>query len=381
MALSIDQVLEPKVILREITRLKMPNTTLSNLFGWGLPARDPKAQMSNMYDHPLRFGQYDVYNRSRRVATARAPGQVSARIAPQKVGTVNFTVPRIAETIALTHEDLRNRRVIGGSMDTIDSRGMYYIQKQEEFLADRVANAIEFQTAAMLRGSYSYDQVGDDIHQCFSGGQTTIDYQIPAGNKSQLDMLGDGDLISASWASADTDIPGQLLAIRRAMIQLNGWDLKHVLCGSEIWNYVVNNTKVHTQGGSVERVFDVLKPADNDSDVFVAVLRGIPWLTWHIIDNVLEVWNASTEAYTLQPVIPANSAVFLPDPDRSWATYINGTATVTEGPNGVPTDRAGFYPYAYSTFDPSGWNLCVEHNGLPELDVPSCIAVGEVVYT
>ncbi|HQW51058.1 MAG TPA: ATP-binding cassette domain-containing protein, partial [Tepidiformaceae bacterium] len=48
------------------------------------------------------------------------------------------------------------------------------------------------------------------VNDGFSGGETTIDYQVPAGNLDQLDMLGGGNLLDADWATSSTDIPAHL---------------------------------------------------------------------------------------------------------------------------------------------------------------------------
>ena len=88
----------------------------------------------------------------------------------------------------------------------------------------------------MIRGTYSYASDGDLLRHGFSGSDTTIDYQIPAGNLTQLNMLGSGNILNADWATAGTDIPAQLHAINAAMIQLTGLGLAHVIVTSLGWH-------------------------------------------------------------------------------------------------------------------------------------------------
>ena len=88
-----------------------------------------------------------------------------------------------------------NRRDIGGPSTQLDHRGERFVTRQEAYLAQRFANLIEFQTAAMIRGTYSYDEVGDELRHSFDAAETTIDFNIPAENKDSLDMLGDGGII------------------------------------------------------------------------------------------------------------------------------------------------------------------------------------------
>ena len=183
----------------------------------------------------------------------------------------------------------------------------------------------------MLRGSYSYDEDGDDLRHGFTGGETTIDFRIPAGNLTQLDMLGGGNILDADWATAATDIPGHLHEINAAMIQLTGMGLAHVVLTSVGWQHIVNNTKVQAQGGSGMTAFESLQRVSGGE--FTAMLRALPWLTFHVIDYGLEIWNGSSETFT--KLIEDDHAAFLPEPSPRWVQYLEGSEIVTEGPNGA----------------------------------------------
>ena len=83
--------------------------------------------------------------------------------------------PRAAEKITLLDEELLNRRPIGGPGASLD-RAETYVTRQEAYLAQRFANLIEFQTAAMIRGTYSYASDGDLLRHGFTGGDTTVTF-------------------------------------------------------------------------------------------------------------------------------------------------------------------------------------------------------------
>jgi hypothetical protein len=287
------------------------------------------------------------------------------------VGTRQATFPRAAEKIQLLDEELLNRRPIGGRSAGLD-RSEVFVTRQEAYLAQRFANLIEFQTAALFRGSYSYTADGDLLRHGFSGGETTINFGVPAGNLTQLDMLGDGNILDADWNTAATDIPAHLHAINAAMIQLTGMGLAHVVVTSVGWQMIVNNTKVQDQGGSSGPVFQRLERVSGGE--FTATLRGLPWLTFHVIDYGLEIWDGSAETFT--KLIDDDHAAFLPEPRPSWVQYLEGSELVTEGPNGPKHERFGFYAYAFPTHDPSGWELCGVFNGIPALYTPSALAYG-----
>lgn len=129
------------------------------------------------------------------------------------------------------------------------------------------------------------------------------------------------------------------------------------------WQYLVNNTKVQAQGGSANVVFDSLQRVG--AGEFSVVLRTIPWVTFHVIDYGLDVWDGST--HTFDKLIADTHAAFFPEPSRRWTQFLEGSEIVTEGPNGPKSERYGFYPFAYPTHDPSGWQLSAVFNGIPAL--------------
>lgn len=365
MSQSTATVLAPKTILHAIAQMDLPGTSLQNLFGWGF-------QGSNRAQQSGRHFAYDVLTHTRTIATARVPGQSASRQKPQKVASTSGTFPRSAETISLLDEDLLNRRRVGGPVDELDAFGETYVTRQEAYLAQRFANLIEFQTAAMIRGSYSFSADGDDLLHRFSGGDETIDFMQPAGNRDQLDMLGDGPILDADWANAATDIPGQLAAINAAMVQLCGLGLSHVVLTSRGWQYVINNTQVKALGGSANVVYDSV--VRKSAGEFTAIVRALPWITFHVVDYGLDVDGDSGAVFT--KLIEDDRAAFLPEPSPRWTQYLEGSEIVTEGPGGAKSEVYGFYPFSYPTHDPSGWDLCAVFNGVPALYLPDALAYG-----
>ena len=365
MTLSTAQVLAPKTILKAISQLDLPGRSLQRLMGWGLGGDNVLRQSGRRYS-------WDIFDNTRKIASGRIGGQAASRQKGQPVKVQQGDFPRAAEVISLLDEDLLNHRRIGGPDSELDRGGENYLTHQEVYLAQRFTNLIEFQTAAMFRGTYSYSNEGDDMLHGFTGSAEQVDFKIPGGNKAQLNMLGAGNILNADWATAATDIPRHLQNINAAMVQLTGLGLAHVVLTGVGWQYIVNNTKVQAQGGSSNVVFESLRRVGHGE--FSAILRAIPWVTFHVIDYGLDIWNGTSEAFT--KLVEDNHAIFLPQPSRRWAQYLEGSEIVTEGPGGVKAERFGFYPYAYPTHDPSGWNLCAVFNGIPVLYTPNAVAYG-----
>lgn len=378
---ALSDLLSPLAVLDKISRIDLPGTTIQRLLGWNVANfSNPMIEAGNgdpaaVIDSYLRTSQYDIFDVTRKTATGSVPGSAANMIAPNKMGYVRFTLPRHAEQIPFTYEDLNNRRVLGGNASEIDRNGANYVNLQTEYLAQRFSNVVEFQAAAVCRGSYTFDQDGPLLRNRFTGGETTIDFQVPAGNKDQLDMLGAGDIIGASWATASTDIPLHLLNINKAFLQLTGQGLAHVICRGQTWNNVLNNTKVQAQAGTANVPWDELRRVEGSPGEFVARIRAIPWVTWHICDYGLELWDGSSETY--ETLLEDDHAIFLPDPNSRWIQYIRGHETVVEGPNGRQSEHYGFYTYSHPTDNPAGWNLFAGHNGMPALLRPKAMAYGD----
>ncbi len=374
MGYSLNELLAPQVIAERISRIDLPGTSISRLFGWSIANFANPNPTGAVRDWMLRSGQYDIMDVSRRIATARVPGTASNLQKPQKVGEVQFTIPRAAETIPLTYEAMNNRRAQGGPANEIDRNGARYVDEQLGYIAQRFANIIEFQAASLCRGSYTFTQNGDDIEHTFTGGTQTINFQIPASNLSQLNMLGGGNIIDASWATASTDIPGHLININAAFVQLTGQGLEHVLLRGQTWNYILNNDKVKAQAGTSNSPFELINQLSPGE--YTARLRALPWITFHIIDYGLELYNGS--GYAWQHLLEDDHVVFMPTPNPRWVEYIRGMETVIEGPNGPKSDQYGFYSYSYPTHEPAGINLSAVFNGLPSLLRPKAIAYADV---
>jgi hypothetical protein len=363
---SVADILAPKQIREVVSRVKPAMTTLSRLLGFNIGG-------SNRQQFGGRRFFYDTFNSTRSIPGARMPNQPSELIAPQKVGEVMGTFPRSTETISLLDEDIYNRRKVGGPVTELDSMGVEYITRQEMYLGERFANLIEFQTAAMLRGQYYYVQSGDKFYHDFSSGTgPTVDFQIPAANKTTLNIAGSGARITAPWTSLGTDIPTQLFNINDDLVNVCGFPLQHIVCKGPLWNYVVNNDYVIAQAGSSGPPCEVERDADGVN--FRARLRAIPWITWHVLGHGLEIGSSSTYTQLIQD----NYFMGFPDPSPEWCTYLEGSEIVTEGPGGnAPRgEQFGFYPYAYSKHDPSGWNLTAVFNGIPSLKVPKAVVYG-----
>lgn len=369
MSYAVTTVLAPAVINEAVAELEVDNESLQRLFGGELGG-------SNVSDKGGRNFGWDVFNPTREVAYARAPATGPSTISNQPSAVVTGRYPRVHESMPLLYEEVHNQRKIGGPANDIDSMGLDYITEQEQIVKQRVVNHREFQFAAMLRGSYTYTVSGQDLIPAFSGGSITVDYQVPSGNKggtiggafgANLNPLGTGNIVTATWANAATDIPSQLYTIDKQMKQLTGKRLRHIICNASVWVNVQQNTAVRQLSGTANVVFDELNKVEDGSEDFNCILRGMPWVRWHINNEVLNLNGTATL------MIPDNTCFFLPNVNRSWVSYWNGSEPVVEWVGRPGHEEYGAYFYATPTANPAGYSLISLMNGIPALKNPSAI--------
>lgn len=359
-------ILQPGVLNETISQVRVINDRLQNFFG------------ANTRGFPGRYFGWDIFNDTRQLAKARAPGTGPARSRAIPVGHVNGNFPRFHDSVPLLLEEINNFRQIGGNAAVVDTMGEKYISEQMVKLKQKFTNVREFMFAGMIRGSFTYTQTGDDLDLSFSGGATTINFQVPAGNLTKLNMLGSGDILAATWDNTGTDIPGHLYAIDAAFENLIGRNLRHVWCTSTVWGYVLNNLKVQGQGGTANVVFETLSKSDGTDD-FTARLRALPWLTWHITNGGLDVGNEATPP-TFTKLLEDDHALFCPEPSSDWIQIYEGSEPVVEYPGAEPALRTGQYFWAEPTTKPAGYELIGLDNAIPALKIPKAIAYGLVKY-
>lgn len=363
---NLPKLLHPTVVNERITRLFVKNTTFQDALGMGAGGSMTRQQ-------PIRRGTYDVFDDTREVATATTPGGHAATIARQPVGIVNYSIPRSAEKIEITMEEVNQIRPLGGPTSEIDGLGQQYIADQERVGKQRYTNLREFQLAALMRGSYTYTQSGDRFTHAFSGGGITVNYQVPATNLTQLDMTGGGDILGTAWDNAAAPIVRDLLAINSGFNQLVGLGLTDVWCTSVVWGFVIVNTEVQNLAGSANDPVQSFS-RDEEKQEFTAVLRGCPWVTWHITDNGLNLDGTFTK------LIEDTSAVFMTRWDTTIAQFWESPEPVVDPVTNAISNQWGEYYYHKFVDDPVSYEFHMRYNGLPVLKVPAAIAYGDVDF-
>ena len=317
------------------------------------------------------------------MAKGRAPGTAAARSAPNPVGQVTFTYPRMHDSVPLLAEVLHNLgRIDDPAMR--DQAGADMIRRQTDTLAEMAANWRKAMLVGMLRDSLYFEPDGDDLHLNFSTGMQ-IAFNMPAGNKGQLNMLGGGNIIDASWGTSTTNIPKHLLDINAAFQQLHGGKLCAVILGKDAWDAVRKNDHVHEEHGTsvspylrFERLAVETEVGKTQLNVMVAELTSAPGVLFYITDEVIEVGSGATAT----KLVEDGKAVFVgfdPGMDPVVQCYL-GSEPIAEYDGGPETTKVGFSAWSVKRANPTSTELFVLDNCLTVNHIPTAIAYGTVLF-
>ena len=397
-SITIHDMLQPQVILDVVSRIRKGQGRLGRWFGFHYTGFSPDGGVltgPNIRESPVRYGTYRIYDRVRTIAKGRAPGTGPATWQPNPVGEVVYSCARFHEKITLNMEELSNLSPIVGPNSQVDPGGQDYLTQQEETIAERFNNAVEYLTACMIRGAAYLMGQGEDwipyMTQPGSGPYVTINFQIPSGNLTQLNMLGAGSIIDSGWQNAAAQIMSKHLPeIEQAFIYLHGYPLTDIWVDSITWSNVIVNTEVINTAGSANtpfEKFEYVQEQGNDGEQVaeqVAVLRGRPYLRWHINNEVLVDEGGTDPSYAagtgpLTQVIPANCALFQPEVRREWVDVIHCGEYVSEAPGQPAVKRPGYYFWHEWVTQPTAVDLIGLLNAIPRLKIPKALALGTVM--
>lgn len=396
--ISLHDLLTPQVILKAVSRIRKFQGRLGKFMGFQPNRFNPdnvSLEGPNTRYGDTRFASFRLDDVTRVVAKARAPGTGPASVAPNPVGEVRVSCARFHEKIRLLGEFLGNLTPIIGPNTQIDTGGQSYIARQTVHLAEKYNNTIELLTIGMLQDNLYFQMAGDNLLPVI-GAPTgnnigfQIPFQVPAGNKSQLDLLGTGSIILVGWQNAGAPVLKNCLQMQAALTQLSGHQPRHFWCNSLMWYNILLNQEVRNTAGtsatpfaSYDRVkekgFDGLEQAS-----FAAELKGIPWAMWHIADDIIvtgtdidPVWGSSTGA-VYQKVCPDNTVLITPEPSSDWAEMYQGAEYISENAGQPMTLKRGYTFWKEWVTQPSCIELIALMNCIPLLYVPKAIAFATV---
>ncbi len=382
---ALQTLLSPQVLTRVISRQAATSDWLATLFGV-----QPGGKNCIDEGHG-RYGAYHVFNNTRKVAAGRAPATAAGRRAANPMARVVFTYPRMHDSIAIPAEVVHNLGLIADPASR-DEAGKDMVKRQTGFLGQLAANWRKAMLVGSLRDSLYIGFDGDNMFFDFSsaaGGAKPVAQvaaQMPAANKSQLNMLGTGNIINASWATTTTNIPKHVGEINAAFQNLCGGHLAACITTNAVWNNVINNEFVAKVHGSANPPFltlerDALEPeiAKTMKNVYRARLSVYPDIIWYITDEGIEVGKPGAETY--QKIVKDNDVLFIGhEPDDGTVACYTGSEPIAEFTGGTESVKRGLASWSIKTANPTETNLFALDNALVVNHIPVSEAVGTVVF-
>ena len=375
---ALQSLLSPQVLTKVISQKAKTSDWLINLMGLGPGGKN------EVYEGHGRQGAFNIFDHTRKVALGRAPGTAAGRSAGNPMGQTLFTYPRMHDSLSLPAEILHNLSKISDPA-VRDKSGADMIARQTDYLGEKSANWRKAMLIGMLRDSLYYTVDGDDVKFSYTSG-IRINFQMPAGNQTPLDMLGEGDIIGTSWSNADCDIPDHLGKINRAFQILCGGRLAGAFITHQIFNYIRRNNVVQEEHGTSMppylryEVLDVeVSPGKTMKNVLVVELRSFPGCTFYVTDEVIDLGYVSSES--LQPIVPANKGIFLGfEPGDPVVQCYQGSEPIAEYDGAPENEKIGFAAWSVKRSNPTATELFTLDNALIVNHIPKALAVGTLVY-
>ncbi|MBL8824907.1 MAG: major capsid protein [Planctomycetia bacterium] len=389
---TIDDILRPSVVLGKISRNRVQYLTCTEELGLTPKyvvnndedgTRDSNLSTPNSVELPARAGLYDIFDRPQDGVNVVGPGAPAELVAPQVVGQVAYRVARFHPAMLFKYDEMNQRRSIGQAANVLDKGGATYVSNQANTLGLRTLNSLEIMTLGMMRDSLYLEPTGapDAYKLSFTAGTNPIriNFQMPAGNKLKLDMLGSGDIVATSWDNLAAPILADLHAISAAFVKLCGRPLRKVMVNSKGWMNIINNTEVRTAAGTATSPYNSYEV--NEEKMADGIRRATAKATLKTLPGVEFIINDEwiTVAGTAVQKIPDANAFFCTDTNDVFKLGYY-SEQIAEQPGQPPMFKDAFSTWWEHKSDPSGVKLYYLMNCIPMNLVPNASAWGTVVY-
>jgi hypothetical protein len=341
-----------------------------------------------------RYGQYHVFDDSRQTGKGRTPGSAAARSSRQAMKAISFTYPRMHDSVQLLAEELHNLGRIDDPAQR-DVAGKDMIMRQTAVLNQKAANWRIAMTVGMLRDQLYLHAEGDDVFPNYTSTSATqqINFRVPAGNKSQLNMtdrsatsIFSASIIDVPWSSAGANIPEHFAKINQARAVQGVGPVTDVHLNSVTWNYLVNNDYLSAMAGIANPPFELFtresgtRPDGTPKHEYLGRFNALPGMTFHISDEGLELWDAANDVFTFTRHWSDGMVILMGDP-RARAdafTCYQGSEPIAEYDGGPETVRVGLSAWSVKKINPTATEIYVLDNALPVNHDPYSVCIATV---
>jgi len=386
-SVSVQQLLRRPYILRVISRLKEAGTAFQNFYNLG-----QGTVPSEVIPVGIHTFTYDVFDNTRTVATVRPRGAGPNRVRKQRVGTASATLLRAYEAMTIEYDKIAGSRRIGADwVKGLDRRGQNYVTKQLRYQMQRFVNLREFVISRMFRGGYAIKMEGEEHYVTEEGsGDFDVNFQIPSSHKGRLPLkAGAADIITASHASASTDVISHWLELQKAAERESGHSIKTAWINSTLLGNYIQNDTLQAAGGSAFRIWDDFQrgrlptPDGSRDSGWEIQFRAYPHILFRVYDGVLNAGSVQVDSTAIADTnlfVPDNVCIFTPNPDGDWLGMAEGSELVRKGYDKPVTLAEGFDTWNLPVSTPAGEELHALDLFAPVLYIPKAVYYATVVF-
>lgn len=365
-------ILRPQVLTQVVRQVVASADPILTFMGF-----EPGGRNDKFYGHG-REGMYHVYDDTRKVAKGRAPGTAAARSSKQPLQQVPFLYPRMHDSVSLLAEFFHNLGQIADPRMR-DEAGKDMIMRQSRTLMQKAANWRIAMTVGMLRDALYFHAEGDDwfLNYTSTSALGQYNFRVPAGNKTQLDMtdragtsIHGASILDVPWDSPGANIPLHIAKINQARSAQGVGPVRHAHLNSIMWQNITQNDYLAAQAGIANPPFSLYqrevgtRPDGTPLHEYIGRFNALPGIDWHISDEGLELWSASSDAYVFTKHWADTMVVMMGEPVAERYTMYNGSEPIAEYDGGPETVRVGLSSWSKKTANPTATEVYVLDNAL-----------------
>lgn len=366
---TLAQMYRRPLIAQVRSTIKTPNSRISTWLGMnpGGAAEEPIGG---------RKASWDVFDRTREMASIRQPGRGPAKRALDPSSQKTAVFLRAFESYTILEDELFGMRDMGQGWNApLDDRGQGIVRRQQLNFMQKFVNLREFATVGMLKGGFGVKRQNDEyIPVLKDAGDFNIEFDIPADHAGGTYY----SIFSGNWHLAATDIPLELMNANAKAEELHGHPIRHIWCNTQTAMDMLTNTAMKALAGSVNTVFNQFTPDGPPSaegipsTEFVIVLRGLPHLTVHVYDGGLIVDGSFVKFF------PSNYALLLPSPTPEIFGIQLGSERVRRNQMDEGFQAMGLNQWLTPAIDPAGFEQKTLDAFLPIPYIPKTVAYVKV---
>ena len=316
-------------------------------------------------------GRYTKVAGTQTVATVTNYGSPAQTVNKWGIGTIPVTMLHSFESISFEPLDLLN--LLAEDSPIRQAMGRQTVERNlANFGARQRSLVISAIYSALMSGYVYFDSAGNLLPST-TGSAFGIDYGVSAAHRNQLDGL-----ITASWATSTTDIPGQIEGLQAIARQTSGKPLRNAFYGKAVPGYLAANQNVD----ALLRGSPGL--AEQRARGFNSIPNGLFGMNWipasaafyRDANGVVQTWCAS------------DKVVFTPEPDGEWWGVLEGSYVVPQSLQIAGTaaealsqfrEVLGPFSFAGVNINPPGVTQYSGNTFLPVLKNPDAIFIADVV--